>query len=81
MHVLGALTALFGIGLILLAWIGYLVAAFRTSVLWGIGVLVFPIVSLIFLIVEWERAKRPFFLKLWGIAFLLFGVLVLDWRP
>ncbi len=81
MHTLGALTALFGIGLFLLGYLGFLVAAFRTSLLWGLGMLVFPIVSLIFLILEWDRAKNPFFLKLWGLAFLIVSVVFLDWRP
>ena len=81
MQFLGTLVALFGIGCLLLGHLGFLVAAFRKSLLWGLAVLFLPVVPLVFLIIEWERAKRPFFLELWGLAFLLAGVIALDWRP
>jgi hypothetical protein len=81
MQTLAAVTALFGIALVLLGYLGFLVAAFRTSVMWGLAVLLLPIVPIVFLIAYWERAKNSFFLQLWGIAFVVIAVLVLSWRP
>ena len=36
--------------LVLLGWIAFLVVAFREGILWGLGVLFLPLVSLIFLV-------------------------------
>jgi hypothetical protein len=74
---LGTISLLGGIVLILAGAVMFLVAAFRTSILWGLGVLFVPFVSLIFLIAEWPVAKRPFFWKLWGLALLVLGVILL----
>ena len=51
--IIGALIAIF-YSLILL------VKAFQTSVLWGLGYVLVPFVALIFVIVHWETAKKPF---------------------
>ena len=37
-----------------------LILAFRKSVLWGLGSLFVPFVSLVFVIMNWEDCKRPF---------------------
>lgn len=49
-----------------IAGLWLLVAAFQTSVLWGLGYLFIPFVSLIFLFKQWERAKTPFLIGLIG---------------
>jgi hypothetical protein len=49
-----------------------LIAAFRTSVLWGLGSLFVPFVSLIFVIMHWNVAKKPFLRSLLGA--LVFGI-------
>lgn len=74
---IGALFVLFGFVLLCIGSIWFIVTAFQESILWGLGVLFFHPVSLIFLILGWERAKRPFFLELLGLGILLFGALVL----
>lgn len=65
--VIGAIIALVG-GFMLL------IEAFRESVLWGIGSLLFNPVSLIFLILHWDVAKKPFFIQLGGLAIAFVGV-------
>ena len=53
-----------------------LVVAFRTSILWGLGCLFVPFVSLIFLILHWHDAKKPFGVELLGLA-IIFGSMFL----
>lgn len=77
MDTLGVVSVWAGFILMLLGGIGFLLAAFRESILWGLGVLFLPFVSLIFLIVNWSTAKRPFSWQLIGFALVLLGVLVL----
>ena len=67
------LLAFIGIGMVFIGGIGLLIAAFRESILWGLGCLFLSPVSLIFLILHWRDAKNPFFLQLAGLAVLFFG--------
>ena len=53
--------------------IGTLIAAFSTSVWWGLGCLLLSPVSLIFLVLHWDVAKNPFFLQLVGLAVWFIG--------
>ena len=39
----------------------FLIAAFKNSILWGLGCLLLYPVSIIFLILNWSEAKNPFF--------------------
>jgi hypothetical protein len=75
METLGAVVVLLGLALILLGGVFFIIAAFRESVLWGLGVIFLPLVSLVFLIVAWPRAKNSFFLQLYGLAALMIGAL------
>jgi len=50
-----------------------LVAAFRKSVLWGLGCLFVPFVSLIFTVLNWDVAKRGFLAQLAGIVLVFIG--------
>jgi len=43
-----------------------LVVAFKESVWWGLGSLLLPFVGLIFAIMHWQVAKRPFLISLAG---------------
>jgi hypothetical protein len=62
-----------GIILALIGGIGMLIVAFRESVLWGIGCLLIPLVSLIFVISHWDEAKKPFLIQLAGVVLLILG--------
>ena len=62
-----------GIVLLVIGGLGTLIAAFKTSILWGLGCLLIAPVSLIFLILHWDVAKNPFFLQLVGFALAWFG--------
>jgi hypothetical protein len=58
------LLAVVGMGLLVIFQIWFIVEAFSESAMWGLGVMFVPVVSLIFTIAHWERAKKPFLLSL-----------------
>lgn len=51
----------------------FLATAFNTSVLWGLGCIFVPFVSLLFLVMNWDVAKRPFIVNLIGTVLALAG--------
>ncbi len=67
-----------GLVLLVIGGIWFVIAAFREGILWGLGVLFVPFVSLIFLVLGWPEAKRPFFLQLAGLGVILLAALVLS---
>ena len=70
---MGTLLTYLGLAVFVIGGIGTLIAAFKTSILWGLGCLLLAPVSLIFLILHWDVAKNPFFLQLAGVALMLIG--------
>ena len=62
-----------GLGIFIIGGVGTLIAAFKTSILWGIGCLLIAPISLLFLIMHWDNAKNPFFLQLIGFGVMFFG--------
>ncbi len=65
-----------GLGLVtsLVSSIWYVIAAFSADVLWGLGVLFLPPVSVLFLIFRADKAARPFVLGLVGLVFTVLGL-------
>jgi hypothetical protein len=78
MELLGSAVVLVGLALMVLGGLVFVVKAFRESVLWGLGVLLLPFVSLVFLVLHWRQAKDPFLLQLIGLGVMLLGSIVLD---
>ncbi len=62
-----------GLGIFIIGGAGTLIAAFKTSIPWGIGCLLIAPVSLLFLIMHWDNAKNPFFLQVIGFGIMFFG--------
>jgi hypothetical protein len=62
-----------GLAVFIAGGIGTLIAAFKTSLWWGLGCLFIAPVSLVFLFMHWGVAKNPFFLQLAGIGIMLLG--------
>jgi hypothetical protein len=54
----------------------FLIAAFSESVLWGLGCMFVPFVSLFFLILHWPEAKKGFFIQLAGAALVVISMLI-----
>jgi len=69
---MSAIAILLGLIIFLVGGITYLIAAFRAGILWGLGCLFLPPVSLIFLFVHWKTAKKPFLTQLLGWGIILF---------
>jgi len=69
---------LFGAGLIvgLVYGIILLVKAFQVSIWWGLGYLLVPFVALVFVIMHWDVAKKPFLMSLLSIPLILLGVVL-----
>ncbi len=67
----------FGFLILLIGSIGFLIVAFKNSILWGLGCLLISPISIIFLIFYWNDAKNPFFLQLIGIFVVFLGSLTM----
>ena len=67
----------FGFLILLIGSIGFLIVAFKNSILWGLGCLLISPLSIIFLILYWNDAKNPFFLQLIGIFVVFLGSLTM----
>ena len=67
----------FGFLILLIGSIGFLIVAFKNSILWGLGCLLISPISIIFLILYWNDAKNPFFLQLIGIFVVFLGSLTM----
>jgi hypothetical protein len=80
MQTLATVALLIGWVVCLVGGIWFLIEAFKESILWGLGCLFLGPVSIIFLIVHWQAAKRPFFLQLKGLAVILIAIFVLHAR-
>ena len=59
-----------GLGIFIIGGIGLLIAAFRTSVLWGIAVLFIAPVAIIYLILHRQDAKGPFKIQVFGFLIM-----------
>ena len=62
--IIGAIISVFG-------GIWLLVVAFRQTIWWGLGSLFIPIVALVFLIMHWGDAAKPFFVSLLGAVIMI----------
>lgn len=66
--IVGGLVLAVGTVIALYGTIMLLIEAFRTHILWLLGSIFVPFVSLIFAIMHWDRAGRPFLISLAGGA-------------
>ncbi|MCJ8328525.1 MAG: hypothetical protein HRT89_03100 [Lentisphaeria bacterium] len=76
MEILGHLLAIFGIVVIVVCSFWMLLLAFQESILWGLGYMFVPFVSMIFIISFWSETKRPFLIGLCGFLFIFGGVVI-----
>lgn len=68
METLGTILLFIGLIPMLVGSIWLLVTAFQESILWGLGTLLVPFVGLIFVIMHWDAAKKPFLI--WAAGFV-----------
>jgi hypothetical protein len=77
MEILASLLYLVGALIAFVYGILFLVEAFKVHIGWGLGCIFLPIVSLIFLIMHWDVAKRPFLRSLLAIPFYVVAIIIL----
>jgi hypothetical protein len=75
---MGSLLLILGIIISLVGGIWLLVLAFQESVLWGIGSIIVPFVSLIFVFMHWTEAWRPFVLSVVGSVLAMIGAMMMQ---
>jgi hypothetical protein len=57
-----------GIGIFILGGIFFLIEAFKTSLLWGLGCLFITPVTFFYLFCHWGNAKKPFSIQVIGFV-------------
>lgn len=70
---MGGILVVIGLVIVVVGGIMLLIEAFKESVMWGVGSLLFSPVSLVFVFMHWDVAKKPFLLQLGGIALFVVG--------
>ncbi len=74
MNALGIAVIVVGVITTLVGGIKFIIAAFEENMWWGLGVLFFPIISPVFLIIRFGDAWRPALTYVIGMALVLLGV-------
>ena len=70
---MGGALVIVGVVLMIVGGIMLLWAAFKESLLWGIGSIVVPLVALIFVATHWSEAKMGFLIQLLGVILFVAG--------
>ena len=73
MQTLGTIVMVLGVAISAIGGIWLLITAFQESVMWGIGCLLFSPASLVFIIMHWDDAKKPFGLNVLGFLVIILG--------
>ncbi|MCI5209174.1 MAG: hypothetical protein D3910_10355 [Candidatus Electrothrix sp. ATG2] len=73
METVGLICLVIGLLIALFYGIKLLIMAFKTSILWGLGYIFVPFVSLIFIFMHWEKTKSPFLRSLVSLPFFIIG--------
>jgi hypothetical protein len=73
MAALGTVLMVIGIIIAVIGGMWILVLAFQESVAWGLGCLLVPFVSLIFVIMYWDSAAKAFGLNVLGVILAVAG--------
>jgi hypothetical protein len=76
MEAIGMVLLIVGVVVMGITGIVLLIKAFQTSVLWGLGYLFVPFVSLIFVVMYWNDTKKPFLYMLAGLAVFVLGMVL-----
>ena len=70
---MGDIVGVIGIIIFVIGGILLLIESFKQSILWGIFCLLVTPVVLVFTVMHWDAAKKPFLIQLAGIGVLLMG--------
>jgi hypothetical protein len=73
MNMIGIIVLVIGVIITIVGGVHFVIAAFEESVWWGLGVLVLPIISPIFLILHFSDSWRPALNFVIGFVLVLLG--------
>ena len=76
MEAIGLVLLIVGVIVMGITGIVLLVKAFQTSILWGLGYIFVPFVSLIFVVMYWNDTKKPFLYMLGGLGVFVIGIVL-----
>lgn len=74
MAVIGMVLLVIGAIVMLVGSIMVLIEAFKEHILWGLGFLFVPFVSIVFIVMHWNVSKKGFFIWLAGLPFYAIGI-------
>jgi hypothetical protein len=77
MEVVGMILIALGVIVSFVGFIRLLVVTFQESILWGLGCLFVPFVWVIFLIMHWDKAGKPFLIELAGVVTMIVGLVMM----
>jgi hypothetical protein len=76
MDVIGTIILIIGIIIMIVGGIMLLIVAFKENIWWGLGSIFVPFVALIFVIMHWQKSKKPFFIWLGGLVVYIIGMVL-----
>ena len=76
METLGGILIIVGALIALVYGIILLIKAFQVSIWWGLAYLLIPFAALVFIIVHWDVAKKPFLMSLISFPFIFIGLML-----
>ena len=76
MNIMGIIILIIGVIITIVGGVRFVIAAFEESMLWGLVVLFFPVMSPIFLILHFSDAWRPTLKFLIGLIVVLLGTIL-----
>ena len=76
MAMLGMILMLVGAVIGIVGGVMLLIEAFKVSILWFIGMFI-PFVGLVFVVMYWEQAKKPFLISLGGGILQILGTVMM----
>jgi len=72
MSIIGGILAAIGGIIMLIYGIIILIKAFKEHILWGLGYIFIPFCALVFVIMHWDKCKKPFLMSLLGVV--IYGI-------
>ena len=66
-----AILMMIGLIIFVIGGLWLLVVTFQTSIIWGIASIIFPVLTIVFLVMHWDKGKKPFFYQLIGFCLML----------
>ncbi len=78
MEILAPALVMIGMIIFVIGGIWFLVESFRESIWWGLACLLISPAQVIFLIVHWSVAGRPFGIQMLGLVCLIIGTVMQD---